>query len=221
MSAASIMVMPVRRAQVTDVDKADLSYIARSVYHLRCSHINAANESWLKKETEASKLNLSTRSIIRARNELVEKGYACFPYGDSGGRAQSKEEWTKPRGAGLVMRLHPDGCCRCPKVELKQRSSAAKPKATPVVPEVVKGDCGSSLYTPPKGDCESVKGDCESKKPRVYKEGTLSIRTLSTSATPEKPETSETLVSASIPLCGEEILSSLKPEKQFELDHSC
>src|SRR4051794_16603625 len=125
MSAAPIMAMPVRRAQASDVDDADLSRCAVHVYRQLCEHRNANNECWPKIETQARKLHYSPRTIIRARNELLEIGWICFPEGDSGGRAESKEDWEKSRGNAVKIRLHPDGRCNCPKAELKQRTAAS------------------------------------------------------------------------------------------------
>src|SRR5450631_1614270 len=146
MSAASSNVFSIgsyRQARPEDVNKADLSAVARAVYRDFCtSHINpkSNNTAWPKTATQASRLGVSVRSVTRARNELLEKHWICLPSGDSGGRAFSKETWLEPRGQAVRIHLHPDGQpCGMQQSELKQRLAASRRMAG-------KGDNLSNAY---------------------------------------------------------------------------
>src|ERR1035438_5440217 len=175
MSAAAANVFSIgsyRQARPEDVNKADLSAVARAVYRDFCtSHINpkSNNTAWPKTATQASRIGVSVRSVTRARNELLEKHWICLPSGDCGGRAFSKETWLEPRGQAARIHLHPDGQpCGMQQSELKQRVAASRRMAG-------------------KGDNLSGKGDNLSN---AYKEGTSPTETPPT--TTSERETTET-----------------------------
>ncbi len=185
MSAAAVVLpMPVRRAQARDVKHASLSRWAVQVYRDLVLHVNAENICWPKIETQAKDLLVSGRTITKARNELFEKGWICYPQGDSGGRDTSKPGWAEPRGRGLRIHLHPDGCpCERPAVELKQRTAATaaneKRAQKRVAREGVKDEICSSLSQPEKDEICAVKDEIRAD---AYKEGTFSTGTI-----PKKP----------------------------------
>src|ERR1022692_3732104 len=187
MSAAAANVFSIgsyRQARPEDVNKADLSAVARAVYRDFCtSHINpkSNNTAWPKTATQATRIGVSVRSVTRARNELLEKHWICLPSGDSGGRAFSKETWLEPRGQAVRIHLHPDGQpCGMQQSKLKQRLAASRRMAG-------KGDNLSPLFTLAKGDNLSGKGDNLSN---AYKEGTSPTGTPPT--TTSARETTET-----------------------------
>jgi hypothetical protein len=201
MSAASVVRMPTRRAQARDVKGADLSRWAVIVYKDLVTHCNADNACWPKRETQAGDLRVSTRTITKARNELLEKGWICYPEGDSGGRAFAKEDHDELRGRGVRIHLHPDGCpCGLPKVELKQHAAARtaneKRSEKRAAQGSAKDEIRSSLDTPVKDEICTVKDEI---RDRAYKEGTLSIGTLSTTTASEQPENSGPMLVAAKP----------------------
>src|SRR5450631_612042 len=193
MSAAAANIVSIgayRQARPEDVNRADLSPVARAVYRDFCtSHINpkSNNTAWPKTATQASRLGVSVRTVTRARNELLEKHWICLPSGDSGGRAFSKETWLEPRGQAVRIHLHPDGQpCGMQQSELKQRVAASRRMAG-------KGDNLSPLFTLAKDDNLSGKGDNLSN---AYKEGTSPTGTPPT--TTSAPEATETAAAAAV-----------------------
>jgi hypothetical protein len=200
MSAASIMAMPVREAYPSDVLKAkDLSSKEKHLYMVLAAHVNHPKKNqpdqrpydgmvFLKRPTMCEETGFSDSSAHRTINNLVKKNRICLPEGDAGGR-----------GRPLKIHLHPDGCpCDLPKVSLK-RGKPTPPKKAESVSNCHSLSASESVSNSREFPLKCVKFD------DAYKEVTLSTkRTLSTPAEQAiAPKTSETLVSASTPLCGE------------------
>lgn len=149
-------------AQPRHVRDSDLSRTERQVWFVLCDHRNKGNVCFPRVETIAKECCISVRSVQRAIQELLRKGWICMPNGDAGGR-----------GNATVYHLHADGHpCHRPKSEPKQQAAAARCRETSKKGDNVTPFPSEERVTNPtvKGDILTQKGD---KSGSAYKEEPL------------------------------------------------